>query len=460
VVSATDGREALDVLASDAVDLILCDLVMPVMGAFEVLEKVRECYPNVPLVVITGHGTVATAVEAMKSGAYDFITKPFRADHLILIIRRALEKQDLERRTRVLQEAQARNLYDLTMEKSRIRTIINCMADGVLVTNRDLEVVLHNTALRRLFELTTPFTEPWILRDGLTDDDLIDGLRSLLDPGNMQPGVIVREFRKGDMYIHAISAPVPGPHESVVGTVTVFRDVTIFKELDEMKSSFVQMVSHELRSPLASIKQIVSVLLEGLAGELLDKQKELLNRSHMKIEGLLALINDLLDIARIESRQGFQQHVPVELGEVLEHAVELIRPRSDEHKVQLRLVIAGKLPIIQADPASMEELFTNLITNAVNYSPDGGEVVVFATTTGNFLDVYVSDTGVGMAPEEASKIFEKFYRIKHPKTRHVTGTGLGLALVKGIIESHRGSIEVDSRSGMGTTFRVLLPTIH
>ena len=201
-------------------------------------------------------------------------------------------------------------------------------------------------------------------------------------------------------------------------------------------------------------------MLDGLAGELLDKQKELLNRSHAKIEGLLALINDLLDIARIESRQGFQQHVPVELGEVLGHTIELIRPRAEEQRVQLRLVISGKLPHIQADPASMDELFTNLITNAVNYSPDGGEVIVFATTTENFLDVYVSDTGVGMAPEEASKIFEKFYRIKHPKTRHVTGTGLGLALVKGIIESHRGSIEVDSRPGMGTTFRVLLPTIH
>ena len=249
VVCAMDGREALDVLAAEPIDLILCDLVMPVMGAFEVLEKVRECYPGLPLVVITGHGTVATAVEAMKSGAYDFITKPFRADHLILIIKRALEKQDLERRTRVLQEAQARNLYDLTMEKSRIRTIINCMADGVLVTNRDLEVVLHNTALRRLFELSTPFTEPWFLGDGLQDEDLINGLRSLLDPEGEQSGEIVREFRKEDMYVHAISAPVPGPDGRIVGTVTVFRDVTLFKELDEMKSSFVQMVSHELRSP-------------------------------------------------------------------------------------------------------------------------------------------------------------------------------------------------------------------
>ena len=160
VLTAVNGREALDLLPTEPIDLILCDLVMPVMGAFEVLEEVKASYPELPLIVITGHGTVANAVEAMKKGAYDFITKPFRADHLVLIVERALEKLTLERRARELQEAQAQNLYDLAMEKSRIRTIINCMADGVLVTNRELEIVLHNPALTRLLELSGSFVEP------------------------------------------------------------------------------------------------------------------------------------------------------------------------------------------------------------------------------------------------------------------------------------------------------------
>ena len=105
----------------------------------------------------------------------------------------------------------------------------------------------------------------------------------------------------------------------------------------------------------------------------------------------------------------------------------------------------------------MEELFSNLISNAVNYSPDGGEIVVSLAPTGDFLEVCVSDTGIGIEPEEIPKIFDKFYRIKDQRTRHVRGSGLGLAIVKGIVESHHGSVEVESRPGLGTTFRVLLP---
>jgi two-component system, OmpR family, phosphate regulon sensor histidine kinase PhoR len=460
VVTAVNGREALDLLSNEPIDLVLCDLVMPVMGAFEVLEEVKANYPDLPLIVITGHGTVANAVEAMKKGAYDFITKPFRADHLVLIVARALEKQTLERRARELLEAQARNLYDLAMEKSRIRTIINCMADGVLVTNRELEIVLHNPALTRLLELSTAFTEPTALCDCINDQDLERGLRGILEAREEDAVLISQELCRGNKCLHVLSAPVPSLDGQVVGTVTVFQDVTTFKQLDAMKSDFVQMVSHELRSPLASIKQLLAVVLDGLAGELMDKQKDLLGRSQVKIQGLLELINDLLDVAKIESGHGFQQQVPLSLDDVLEQNIALIRSRAENQNVTLRLELPPELPLIQADPRSMEEVFSNLISNAINYSPEGGEVRVSVISHGDYLAVLVSDTGIGIEPEEISKIFDKFYRVKHPKTRQVIGTGLGLAIVKGIVESHRGSIEVESQPGVGTTFRVLLPTIH
>jgi len=225
-----------------------------------------------------------------------------------------------------------------------------------------------------------------------------------------------------------------------------------------MKSNFVQLVSHELRSPLASIKQLLTVVLDGLAGELGDKQKELLGRSRQKIQDLLDLITDLLDVTKIESGQAFQQHTPVNLPEVIGHIIELTRPRAEGQNILLRLEIPEDLPLIEADPRCMEELFSNLISNAVNYSPDGGEIVVSLAPSGNFVEVCVSDTGVGIEPEEIPKIFDKFYRIKDQRTRHVRGSGLGLALVKEIVESHCGTLEVKSRPGLGTTFRVLLPT--
>jgi signal transduction histidine kinase len=225
-----------------------------------------------------------------------------------------------------------------------------------------------------------------------------------------------------------------------------------------MKSNFVQLVSHELRSPLASIKQLLTVVLDGLAGELGDKQRELLGRSQLKIQDLLDLITDLLDVTKIESGQCFQQHTPVNLAEVLDHIIELMKPRAEGQNILLRLEIPVDPPLIEADPRCMEELFSNLLSNAVNYSPDGGEIVVSLAPSGNFLEVCVSDTGIGIDPEEIPKMFGKFYRIKDPRTRHVRGSGLGLAIVKEIVESHCGSLKVESRPGLGTTFRVLLPT--
>ncbi|MGO9376555.1 MAG: response regulator, partial [Syntrophobacteraceae bacterium] len=299
VLTAENGKEALDLLSTQSPDLILCDLVMPVMGALEVLEEVRVNYPDLPLIIITGHGTVANAVEAMQKGAYDFVTKPFRADHLMLIVKRALERRALERCARELQQAQARNLHDLSMERSRTRTIINCMADGVLVTNRDLEIVLHNPALLRLFEFSKPLEEPSALHGCIGDEDLEENLRTIVNSCCEEAMPVYREFCKGNKYLRAASAPIPGLDNQVMGSVTVFQDVTVFKQLNDMKSEFVQLVSHELRSPLASIRQLLAVVLDGLAGELMEKQKDLLSRSQLKIQDLLDLINDLLDVAKI-----------------------------------------------------------------------------------------------------------------------------------------------------------------
>jgi signal transduction histidine kinase len=439
--------------------LILCDLVMPVMGAFEVLEEVGVKYPDLPLIIITGHGTVANAVEAMQKGAFDFVTKPFRADHLILIVKRALERRALECRARELLEEQARNLYDLSVEKSRIKTIIDCMADGVMVTNRDLEIVLHNPALMSLFGFQAPSAGLPALHECIADEGLEKSLRCILDSSGDWAGRNPRDFCRGNKYIHAVSAPVPGLDGQVIGTVTVFQDVSIFKQLDEMKNNFVQLVSHELRSPLASIMQLLTVVVEGLAGELKAQQKDLLKRSQLKIQGLLDLINDLLDVAKIESSPKFRQQAPLDVGEVVEHTVLLMKSAAEKQKSSLRLEIQAGLPLILSDPQSMEELISNLLSNAINYSPDGGEIVVSAGSKGKFLEVCVSDSGIGIAPEEISKIFDKFYRVKEPRTRHIRGTGLGLAIVKAIVDSHGGSVEVESKPGSGTTFRVLLPTL-
>ena len=456
--TAENGRQALEILANREVDILLLDLKMPVMGGEEVLKKARDIYPHIPVIVITGHGTVDTAVACMKKGAYDFITKPFQIEQFLITVERAAEKRRLELKARQFEAENIRNLYDLNMEKSRLRTIINRMANGVMVTNRSLEVVLHNPALMRLMEITQKPEAPAPIAQIIDDQDLVETLKKLLSGEIPEEGSISQEIRMKHNTLRALSAPAMDPDRAIAGTVTVLEDITAFKQLDQMKSDFVNMVAHELRSPLVAIRQINSVLLEGLAGPLEEKQQDFVKRGMGKIDSLLNLINELLDIAKLEAGKFVQRQAPTDIGKIIEETVKLMEPRAREQGIVLSHHTEGLKPV-QADPKRIEEIFSNLIGNAINYSPEGGRVTVTAKGLGEYMEIRVEDTGVGIDQEELPKIFDKFYRVKNPKTRQVIGTGLGLAIVKGVVDAHQGSIQVESVPDAGTTFRVLLPMI-
>jgi len=437
-ITAENGREALDILAKEPLDIILLDLKMPVMSGEEVLEITGEKYPDIPVIIITGHGTVDTAVECMKKGAYDFITKPFQIDQFLLIITRAAEKRNLEQKARQFEQENIRNLYDLNLEKSRLKTIINYMGNGVMVTNRNLEVVLHNPALMRLMEISEEVENPAPISTIIHDESLINTLKQIQGGESSENESISQEINAGANVLRAISAPALGPDSSIVGTVTVIEDITAFKQLDQMKTDFVNMVAHELRSPLSAIKQ--------QNGPLGEKQHEFVSRGSNRIDSLLELINDLLDVAKIEAGKYVQRRVPTDIGQAIEDTIALMDSKAREKGIALSFSLKDLKPV-QADPKNIEEIFNNLISNAINYSPEGGKVTVTAQGQGEYMEIRVEDTGVGISPEELPKIFDKFYRVKHPKTRQVIGTGLGLAIVKGIVDAHH------------TTFRILFPVM-
>jgi signal transduction histidine kinase len=459
VLTAENGQAAMDLLAEETVDIILLDLKMPVLSGEEVLEKTTSQYPNIPVIIITGHGTVDTAVECMKQGAYDFITKPFQIDQFLLTINRAAERRALEKKAQLYEEERLRNLYDLDLEKSRLKTIINCIPDGVMVTNRNLEVVLHNPALMRLLEIAEKVENPASINRIIDNDSLRDTLKDIQGRESAKNEFISQEIDAGKRILRAISAPALGPDEGIVGTVTVLQDITAFKQLDEMKSDFVNMVAHELRSPLISIRQQNTVLLEGLVGPLKKKQETFVEKGVKKIDQLLELINDLLDIAKIEAGKHIQHRVPTDIESLITDTLSLLEPRAQAQGITLTASCKNMKPV-HADPNGLEEIFNNLVTNAINYSPEGGRVEVTAQVLGEYVEIKVSDTGVGIDPEELPRIFDKFYRVKHQKTRDVTGTGLGLAIVKGVVEGHNGTIDVESVPEKGTTFRILLPVIR
>jgi two-component system phosphate regulon sensor histidine kinase PhoR len=458
VMAVENGKLAIEAMEKKPPDMMLLDLKMPILGGQDVLEIVRSRYPHVPVIIITGHGTVDTAVECMKKGAYDFITKPFQKDQFLLTVYRANEKIDLEKKARESEERNVRNLYDLNLEKSRLRTIINCMANGVMVANRNLEVVLHNPILMRLLEISKKIDHPVPIAEITNDESLISTLKQIQSKESRENESISHEIKAGKNVLRAISAPALGPDGAIVGSVTVLEDITAFKQLDQMKSDFVNMVAHELRSPLVAIQQINSVILDELAGPVGEKQQDLVHRSSKKIDALLDLINSLLDVAKMEAGKYIQHQVPTDIGKTIKETVALMEPRAKERGITL-IQSVKKLKPVQADPKSIEEIFNNLISNAINYSPEGGKVSVTAEGLGEYLEIKVSDTGVGIPFEELPKIFDKFYRVKQPKTREIIGTGLGLSIVKGIVDALHGTIDVDSAVNKGTTFRILLPVI-
>jgi len=358
------------------------------------------------------------------------------------------------------QDELVRALFDFNTEKKRLKTVLNCMTSGVMMTNQDQEVVLHNLAFMRLMEIREEIQTPLPVDRIIHDESLLNTLRKIQGGACAMDESMSQEIRIGTRVLRAISAPALGPDRNVfwriTGAVTVFEDITAFKKLDKMKSDFLNMVAHELRSPLVSVRQLLHVLLEGLAGPLQEKQADFIARGTKKIDALLELINDLLNVARIEAGGYVRNRVPTDIARIIQETVSLMEPRAREQGITLTVSCVNMKPV-SADPKGMEEVLSNLITNAINYSPEGGTVSITTRGRGSQMEIEVSDTGVGISPEELPKIFDKFYRVKHPKTRHVTGTGLGLAIVKNVVEAHEGTIDVHSIAGKGTVFTILIP---
>jgi signal transduction histidine kinase len=261
----------------------------------------------------------------------------------------------------------------------------------------------------------------------------------------------------GEIFLRAHTAPVRNDVGETIGSVTVLQDISHLKELDKMKSEFIAMVTHELRTPIAAVEQQLTVILNKMAGEITEKQEQLLQRAKERTRGLLNLIKDLLDLSKIEAGKMVQYKEPLALQEVIQRVVDLMRVEAENKKLDLQFSSSPKVSLIHADRNSMEGIFMNLISNAIKYTPEGGKVWVTLSEEGGFVKATVSDTGIGLKKEDIPRIFDKFYRVKTTETRQIVGTGLGLSIVKSIVDAHLGSISVESEEGGGTTFTVLFP---
>ncbi|NIS70371.1 MAG: response regulator [Proteobacteria bacterium] len=461
VVTAENGEACLDAIkGGHGFDLVLLDLMMPGISGMKVLETVQQVDADLLVIVITGYATVELAVEAMKKGAYDFIPKPFTPDQLRIVVQRALEKRSLQREMEVLKLEREKSLRDITTEKSRIMSIVNCMGDGVLVCDRDSCVVLTNPAAGRMLGIQGTSLVGKPLSECSLDGTLTETIMESLRPTDPTSATISQElcpFGSPSTYLRAHTAPVKNNLGEMLGAVTVLQDITSLKELDNMKSDFVAMVSHELRSPVALIQQQLSVILKGLSGDLNDKQTRMLTRAKERAIGLLELINDLLDLSKIEAGMAVQYRKPLQLENLLEKVYKSMLPEAEAKGLNLTLQVKHPIPRVNGDRNNLEGVFTNLVNNALKYTPGGGTVTIQAKGEGKNAMVEISDTGIGISQNDLPRIFDRFYRVKSDKTRQIVGTGLGLSIVKQIVEAHLGTISVESEEGGGSTFTVVLP---
>ena len=462
VICAENGNQGLGEIQarSDTIDVILLDLMMPGMSGMEVLDHVRTIDPNLLVIVITGYATVESAVEAMKKGAYDFIPKPFTPDQLRIVVRRALEKRTLQKEAEFLRRERERSLRDIATEKSKIKTIINCMGDGVLVCDQDGCIVLTNPAASRMLKIAETSLLGNLLSQCNLHSELSKTIEESLTTKDLGYTSVSQELSLGESaesFLRAHTAPVRNDLGETMGSVTVLQDISHLKELDKMKSEFIAMVAHELRAPIAAVEQQLTVILNKMAGEVTPKQEHLLSRAKERTKGLLTLIKDLLDLSKIEAGKMVQYKEPINLQEVIQRVVDLMRAEAENKKIDLQFSPPSQISLIHADRNSMEGIFTNLISNGIKYTPEGGKVWITLGEEGDFVKASVSDTGIGIKKEDLPRIFDKFYRVKTTETRQIVGTGLGLSIVKSIVDAHLGSISVESEEGGGTTFTVLFP---
>ena len=460
VLKASRGDKALKVLSDTEVSIVLLDLKMPGMNGMEVLKHIRDLDVSILVIVITGYATIETAIEAMKQGAYDFISKPFDPDQLCIIVNRAAERIRLARETERLEQERKRTLVDLDTEKSRIHTISEYLPNGLMVTNSRGQVVLMNPAVRQLLNLAPDLTIGNQIQDYLPNKELCDLMMEISQGKYVDYGDIPDyEFPLSEeKYLLARGQPVLGAKKECLGAVLNIVDISEMKVLDRLKSEFVAKVSHELRSPLSTIHEQLALVIKDTDGEAFKQDKHILSRAQEKTRGLISLIGDLLDLSRIEEGLIGQEPKPVQLELLLKDIVSFLGALAGAKNQSITLELPqDPLPRLMADHLALESIFGNLITNAVNYTQDGGKIKVEVDLAGINVRVKVIDNGFGIAAKYLGKIFERFYRVKDERTRYITGTGLGLSLVKGLLDSMGGFIDVESMPGKGTTFTVLLP---
>ncbi len=349
---------------------------------------------------------------------------------------------------------------EIVEEKEELAQTFESLTAGLLLVSTERKLLQINATARAIFQAPQDSLGK-SLDDIVKDTAFLGAIEKCLD--GAEPGKVETHLTLGGLerIYESQFASVLGQDGKGIGVVAILADVTEIRNIDRMKSSFVAMASHELRTPLTAIKGFSSTLLDGLDDELFDKadQREFLGIVVGECDRLRRLIDDLLNTSRIEAGESLKpNYTHVDIRTLLDKAQKVQQQATHKHIIKLE--VTGELPdLIVADEDKMDQILTNLLNNAIKYSPNGGDIVITAKVEGESLVVGVRDQGLGIPKDHLQKVFERFHRVNNEDNRKIYGTGLGLFLVKHLVEHvHFGKIWVESDLNKGSNFIFRIPT--
>ncbi|MEK6755405.1 MAG: ATP-binding protein [Bacteroidota bacterium] len=368
--------------------------------------------------------------------------------------------QEFNKMTERLREYEAMNVHQLIAEKKKSEAIVAGIPDPVIVTNQESQLLHMNQAAKRALSIVGNNWQGKPLHEIVRNQRWI---KVLSPEGTQEEEQAKRDpllsIQQGEqtLYFRPRHTTIIDENGSVQGVVTLLQDVTRFKILDRMKSEFMATVSHELRTPLTSINMAVDILSQEVLGQVNERQRDMLSTAKDDCERLTKLVQELLDLSRLESGKYEMKRESVNLRVVIDEALKPLRLQFREKGIQLETDISPTTPEVPGDQQQLSWVIANLVSNALRYTPENGKVTIHSDIENDSVRVSVADSGRGIPADSVEMIFDKFVQVKQATDSTPGSVGLGLAIAKEVVEAHGGRIWVESIVGKGSTFYFTIP---
>ncbi len=391
------------------------------------------------------------AAEQIAEGNYDVALTVRSRDELGQLA------ASINRMSQRLSEYRSLNVNKIMAQQQRSDAIVNSITDGIVVVDDSALIIAINPTAASLFGTTPTQAMGKHCLEAIDNRSLFEKIQATAESGQfLQPEedeAIFTVERQTTQHYRYLITPVKTETGQRLGVVVLLQDITQLKEIDQLKSEFVMTASHELRTPLTGMAMSIDLLLESSQGKLAEREQDLLRAAQEDVQRLRNLVNELLDLSKIESGRIEMARVPVDTKLLIEKAIALFQVQVAEKQLQLQAQTGDDLPQVNADPNKITWVLTNLIANALRYAEH--KILVAAQPQGTWIRISVEDDGPGIDPAYQGRIFDKFVQVE--TDRDTGGTGLGLAICKEIVKAHGGTIWVESSPGSGSRFSLTLP---